>query len=458
MQTLMEQERLAGEYPDYSTFKHAVESVLNNHRGKRYVLICADIKSFCFVNEAFGMAAGDRLLYEVAASISSQIKPWEAFCRISGDSFVVFWMYRDRAELDQRFCSVAGSISRCAELTLRHFHPRLVGGACLIDAGPASDLENILNRAHIALKSAKRFQDGRLFLYEDENEAREVSRQRMETEFWESLEREELVLYLQPQVPIHTGLPQVFKAEVLVRWMRDGKLRAITGEFIDLFEQNGMIVDLDYYVFENVCRFIRENREAGRGPVCLSVNVSQTTMLQPDFTDHFCRVKAAYGIQRGEIVLEFTERTAVRNFKQFIGILEGLRQEGFICAMDDFGTGQSSLNVLQNLPLDVLKLDCMFFAGNENLKRRKIVVSSVLQMAKQLSMKTVAEGVEDLETAAFLRDMGCDYIQGHVYYRPGPIDDFEVMLKSYWPLIENENKVLRLNQYLDRSCNGYDRG
>ncbi|NCB31144.1 MAG: EAL domain-containing protein, partial [Clostridia bacterium] len=215
------------------------------------------------------------------------------------------------------------------------------------------------------------------------------------------------------------------RAETLVRWQDEaGETVAMPGEFIGLFERNGMIVELDHYVFKRTCRLLRRLLDQSRRPIQLSVNVSRITMLQPEFVATYCQMKELYRIPNGCLELEFTENGVVEDMEAFAKLVLTLRTRGFLCAMDDFGAGQSSLNVLQRLPLDTLKLDREFFEKTQDNGRNKTVVSCVLQMARQLEMNTVAEGIETPEQVAQLRDLGCDYIQGYVFAKPMPSEYF----------------------------------
>ena len=156
--------------------------------------------------------------------------------------------------------------------------------------------------------------------------------------------------------------------------------------------------------------------------------------MRPNCIEKYKAVKERYSVSNGEIELEFSESAAVENPYKFEKIIDGMKQCGFLCTMDDFGTGDTSLNLLQNLPVDMIKLDKMFFYGRiVNKSRHDIIVKSVLQMAKRLGIRTVVEGVETLEQVEELRKMGCDYIQGYVYSMPLPEEEYEGMLISGMP-------------------------
>lgn len=259
-------------------------------------------------------------------------------------------------------------------------------------------------------------------IFDDEMRRRVVRELQLEAGMKDALKKEEFVLYMQPQVPMRRE--KRIRAEVLVRWKKEDGSILMPGEFIGLFERDGLIVDLDRYVFEHACSYLREwlDRGCNHG---IAVNISRMSMLTPGFVEEYSSIKKKYGIPDGLIELEFTENVVVENLKSFMEITVELQKNGFRCAMDDFGTSQSSLNVLKTLPLDVLKLDRLFFQSEDfERERGRAVVDCVVQMARVLHMTTVAEGVEGHRQVEELAEMGCDYIQGFIFAKPMPAEDF----------------------------------
>ena len=259
-------------------------------------------------------------------------------------------------------------------------------------------------------------------VYSEEMREQALKNLRLEAEMREAIRTDAFVLYLQPQKSMkeHNA---ILRAEVLVRWQHSAEELMMPGEFIPLFERSGAIVQLDLYVFEKACRILQRANAQGH-KLCLAVNVSRITMLQPDFVTSYQRLKEQYGLADGTIELEFTEDVAVENDARFRQTVIALKQQGFLCAIDDFGVGQSSLNVLQNLPIDVLKLDRRFFQVEQEPRRGYIVIANVIRMAGELGICTVAEGIEQPEQVGVLAEMGCAYIQGYVFERPLPAEEY----------------------------------
>ena len=201
-------------------------------------------------------------------------------------------------------------------------------------------------------------------------------------------------------------------------------------QFIPLFEHNGMITQLDRLMFEKACAWLHAYLKEGRPPINLAVNVSRLDLFQDDFLDWYTAVKQRYAIPDGLLELEFTESVMLKDDQIFLHVVEELRRRGFICSLDDFGSGYSSLNILKNLPIQVLKLDILFFRQSVDIGRERIIIRNILTMAHELQMKTIAEGVETAEQVEFLKAAGCDIVQGYVYFKPMPLASFDQVLRE----------------------------
>ena len=412
---------------NFEGFKRRARQLLEGRGGRGYAVWYGDIKRFKYINDAFGYDAGDRLLRHWAGLLTAEEREGdEVFCRVSADNFVALRRCDGEEDLYPRFERMARELGAFPELARRRFMPELAAGVYLVgDNAEGLSLEEMINRANMAQKSVKDGRGSRLALYDEALRSRVLREMELDGRLHAALQHREFELYLQPQVPASPEARRgPLRAEALVRW-RDPDGRMIQpGEFIPLFERSGKIAQVDLYMLQEACRFLVKARQALGRPLCVAVNVSRISMLRPGFVEDYRRVRDAWGVPAGALELEFTESIAVENFEPFREAVTALRQSGFLCAMDDFGTGQSSLNCLQNLPLDVLKLDQAFFLSASDPGRRDTVVASVLAMARRLSMRTVAEGVESAGEARLLQEMGCDYIQGYVYSRPVPAEQY----------------------------------
>lgn len=412
-------------YLNYEGFQKEVQRLLQQYPERNYSLWYSDVKKFKFINDVYGYDVGDRLLQYWSDCIARDAREEEAFCRVSADNFAALRWYDEYDELEERFIKSSQNLAQFPDLADKRFPVEMVSGIYLIEkTADMLSMGEMLNRANMAQKSVKMLPGSQLAYYTDEMRRKEIQELLLATEMEEAMQKERFVLYFQPQKCIQPTLEGIVRAEVLVRWKRDDGPLVMPAQFIDLFEKNGMIVELDYYMFEHSCRFMQNMLKRLEHPICLSVNVSRITMLQTGFAEKYRDLRIQYEIPENYIELEFTENGVVEDLEGFAKLIGTLQQYGFRCAMDDFGTGQSSLNTLQSLPLDVLKLDRNFFYGTQTSKRNQIIVSSILQMARLLGMHTVAEGIESKAQVVSLGQMGCDYIQGYVYSRPLPAAEF----------------------------------
>ena len=187
-------------------------------------------------------------------------------------------------------------------------------------------------------------------------------------------------------------------------------------------------------MFEQACIWLKSYLDGGGRPVDIAVNVSKVGIFQPGFVEYYVAVKKKYGIPDHMLELEFTENILAVDTELFSDLVIKLRKEGFLCSLDDFGSGYSSLNLLKDLPVDALKLDILFFRKSRDVRRERIVVSNFINMAKQLNITTIAEGVEEEDTVEFLQNADCDVIQGYIFAKPMPKEEFEAMLGGTAPL------------------------
>ena len=287
----------------------------------------------------------------------------------------------------------------------------------------------MIDRANMAQKSIKEQIGSQMTFYTEEIRNQTIKETEMEALGKEALEKEEFVIFMQPKVNIQEG-NIIAGAEALVRWNSSQRGMISPGEFIPLFEKTGLVVDLDRYMFEKACQWLRNYLDAGRPALNVAVNVSRLGLFQEDFVEYYSGIKQKYRIPDFLLELEFTESVMLDDSSAFKNVVEILKKNGFRCSLDDFGSGYSSLNVLKNLSIDILKLDILFFKEGTDLRREQVVIANTVAMAKELNIRTIAEGVEDTEQVEFLKSIGCDVVQGYVFSRPMPLMEFDKMLKE----------------------------
>jgi diguanylate cyclase (GGDEF)-like protein len=417
-------------YLNFEGFKRQM-GMINRRRNDVRLAICSfDVIRFKYINEVFGYDVGDIVLNNVADMFSRNLEEEEFMCRVSADKFCALLTYHDDHKLYERMRAFVEAVSEFFKLNYEgKFIVELAMGIYRLPSGAKESVDSMLNMAVIARKRAKQEIGTRVRFYDEELSNAAKREIKLETEMEEAIKNNEFRVYLQPQVHIgpdsESEATATYRAEALCRWIRNGKMYATPGEFIPLFEHDGRITKLDMYMIENVCNVIRRFREVEHINSCLAVNVSRATLLQPDFIDRFEALADEYGILPGELEMEFTEGTAATDFDMFNEVIDRLKKRGVCCAMDDFGSEYSSLSVLQNLSLDVLKLDKKFFeTAVETGTRQDSIVRDTITMAKNLNMMTVAEGIEDDEQIEQLKRASCDYIQGFAYARPMPVPEY----------------------------------
>ncbi|NBK96854.1 MAG: EAL domain-containing protein [Erysipelotrichia bacterium] len=223
-------------------------------------------------------------------------------------------------------------------------------------------------------------------------------------------------MYLQPKISIESG--KVIGAEALARWVVDGEVQYYPDEFIPIFENNGFICELDLYMLEEVCICLKTGIEKGLDMIPISINQSKVLFYRTNYLDSLKEILNCYKVDPSLIIIEVTETVTMENMSGVKDIIKGLHDLGFKVSMDDFGSGYSSLNVLQKLDIDELKLDRVFLMNSEYTFKQRKVIESIVRLAKELNISTVSEGVETKEQLAFLKAISCDIAQGYYYSKP----------------------------------------
>lgn len=397
-------------------FVRAVETMLEadkaNVAAGQYALIYFDVIRFKAINDMFGMEKGDNLLMYIADAIVRLVREDAAVCRLDADRFAVF-THDAGSELESL-------VERLLEAITRYDLPFKITCNVGIYITTAEELsvDSMIDRAVLAQSSIKGSYTSQYNFYMESLRKDMLSEQEISGIMATALEEKQFVLYYQPQYNHATGM--LVGAEALVRWIHPERGMISPGVFIPIFERNGFITKLDLYVFEQACAFVRKCMDEGLPIVPVSSNFSRYDIFQPDFVGKLEALRQKYDVPTKYLRVEITESAVVGGSKHANDIVKRLHDCGYIVEMDDFGSGYSSLNVLKDIDLDIIKLDMLFLSTGSDGKRGGTILSSMVRMAKWLGMPVIAEGVETLEQADFLRSIGCEYIQGYLYSRPLP--------------------------------------
>ncbi len=424
IQHLSTHDALSG-LPNRMLFRTRCESLLQG--GSRLALSCLNMDDFRYVNETFGLAAGDQLLREVAERLRKVLGDADGVCRWSADEFLV--MIASATDLDSvsELCArIAAAVSRPFEVGGTSLELTLSQGVAQFPED-ASGFDELLGQAAAALQAAKGAGKN-IVRY-----ATAGANDRVREHFWiaqglrRALQQREFEIHYQPQIELASG--RLAGAEALLRWRDPERGLVAPGRFIGVAEQTGLIVDIGAWVVEQVCADAARWKAGGFGDIQLSLNVSLVQMRRGGFASILADAMARHGLDAGQLEVELTESVFMDDALQMRAVLADLKRSGLRISIDDFGTGYSSLAYLRRLEVDRLKVDQTFVRGITDDADAAAIVSAVIQMAHALSLSVVAEGVEDEATMLRLREMGCDQAQGFLFDAALPREDFERRLR-----------------------------
>lgn len=415
-------DRLTGLYSK-EFFYHSANDMIRKNPDQEYDIICSDIENFKLINDIYGIPSGDMLLCKVA-DVYKEVVGERGICgHLNADQFVCLVERRGQEYSDGYFAEINEKIRGLTDMK------NLVMKWGVYQVKDRSLLvEQMFDRALMAARSIWG-QYGKHFMFFDDEMHNKLVREQAITDVMETaLEEDQFEVYLQPQYNIKKNC--LSGAEALIRWNHPEWGFQSPGVFIPLFEKNGFITKLDQFVWRRACAVLQEWQERGYPDIPISVNVSRADIYNVNLPDILMDTIGRYKIPPQRLHLELTESAYTENPSQIIENVGRLRELGFLFEMDDFGSGYSSLNMLNNLPIDVLKLD-MEFIRNETAKSvTPGILYFVIQMAHSMNLHTVAEGVETKEQLERLSAIDCDYVQGYYFAKPMPRGEFENFLKD----------------------------
>ena len=389
---------------------------------QKYSVVIMDIVQFKAVNEFCGRAEGDRLLKFIAECFQwyEDHRKDTYACHVRADIFCLCTQYEDVRELENIVSEIKTKID---EFPFTYKVQPSFGIGISPEREPAvSYLKDCATMAMNSVKG-KVYQTYAIF---GEKMRRQLMRERqVENDIVGALENGELVLYIQPKVNMSTG--RIIGGEALVRWLHPEKGLVPPGEFIPVLEKNGFIINVDEYIWEKVFAYLGKLKEEGRELVPISINVSRLHAYDTQLAENLIRLREKYDIPAEYVPLELTESAFLEDEKGMYQRMENLRSQGFLVSMDDFGTGYSTMNMLKNQTLDEIKIDREFIRDLEKDKSQ-IIIRNTIAMLQQLGAHIVIEGVETEEQKEFLLGCNCTDVQGFLFYRPMPVEEFDRLL------------------------------
>ena len=418
----LQRDRLTGVY-DREAFLDKAGSMIAAQGPGYYVLSCLDVDKFKVINEKYGMAKGDEILKFLAETFNKGFSELGGICgRITADVFAVLY---PRKFINSNEVENIRRVASTPKLLLR---PIVISVGEYVITDIELPVSTMFDRAALAVKTIKGRFDTRTAIFDESMMEQELREQEVADEMGGALKTNQFEAWFQPQYDHSSGA--LIGAEVLTRWHHLKKGLLMPCDFIPIFERNGFLYEMDKFIWEQVCVTLRRWLDEGDEPLPLSVNISRYDIIQRDFYETLTRLVKKYNIPTKLLRLELTESAFNYPNDEIVSMAERLAKFGFTIAIDDFGSGYSLLNTLKNVPANILKLD-MHFLEDDGTARGRDIVESVVLMTKSFGMPVIAERVETRQQADFLKSVGCHYVQGYLYAKPMPVEEYEELAKNH---------------------------
>ena len=425
MEAQLNKDELTG-LPNMEKLKSLCSALLTTQVTADYMLLSGDISQFKTINDQFGFGMGDKLLQAYAAILQRNVLPEACCARISSDLFVLLLRFENWEQLAARVREMDNELDEWRRQQLLPYTVRTVYGAYHVPKAQHYDVQLMLDMANYARLEAKRSTGIPLVLYNERMRQEALFCQELNGKLEESLTNGEIEVWHQAKVDMRTGT--IVGSEALVRWNHPQRGLLLPGSFIPLFERNGLVTSIDFFVFEQTCRSIRSWKLRNLPLHSVSCNFSRLHFDRPNFTQRLADIADRHGVPRHLLEIEITESAIMNNPEAVWVQIVQLKEMGFKTAIDDFGAGYSSLGIVQMLDTDCLKIDRSFIQRDLPGRRAQIVLGNIIRLAEDLGMNVICEGVETAEQAAIIMKLGCHTAQGFFYAKPEPTHDFEARL------------------------------
>ena len=397
--------------------------LLNKNNSNQYIMAIFDVKKFKYINHTYGYNYGNYILKIIAKAIDEKFNNDETCGRLNGDSFIILAKNYKNFNVDLKeflMDTIYRSNSRGKDIVLNFNF-----GLYVIE-NKKENLSEMIDKVIIAWNHVKVTNKLDAYYYDENLMKYLMEEETLEKSMKDALANGEFKVYLQAMVNLQND--KICGAEALVRWISPKMGFLPPDRFISLFEKNGFIVDVDFYVLETIFNKLNEYLEKGIKDFVFAVNQSRETISDPDYIKSLVKLIKKYNIPPQLIELEVTENIFIDNYEKILEVLNQVRALGFKISMDDFGSGYSSLNLLKDMPINILKIDRLFLNETSNSSRGKLIIKSVIELAKNLQINVVCEGVETEEHEAFLKNVECEIAQGYLYGKPMPMEEFNKLM------------------------------
>lgn len=407
-------------------FRTECAALLGQAGDNGYALLYGDLIQFKTINETYGFFVGDQLLCAYGGILQKCAGIGECCARLSADHFVLMLRYEGWDQLAARIHGLDLALDAWRRAQNMPYKIGTVFGVYLVGKAKERNIQVMLDLANYARREAKRSMKNTLVLYDEKMRQDALLQQDLNGRLELALENGEIEAWFQAKVDMRTG--GLMGSEALVRWKHPTRGLLMPGSFIPLFERNGSVTAIDFHMFQQACKALQHWRSLGLPLFTVSCNFSSLHFDHADFPEQLAKIAALYQTPHELLEVEITESAIMQNPEGARAQIHQLKMHGFMTAIDDFGSGYSSLGQLQLLTADVIKLDRSFVQRDLSGARAQIVLGNVIRMATDLGISVICEGVENEEQAAILMRLGCFNAQGFYYAKPVPSATFEERL------------------------------
>ena len=413
-------------------FRIDAEPILNGRRKIDYYLLSIDIEQFKIINDLYGYEEGDKVIAFLGAVLKKYLDVQSYVTRFNAECFVVLKKAKEISEVEEYLKVVFKEVEERVSRHDAEYKLILKAGIYRI-VEEDMVLSSIIDKANLVKSNMEIGHESVYALYSEAMRQTALEEKMMENDMENALKSGQFKVYLQPQVDLETK--KIVSAEALVRWIEPEKGMIPPIKFIPLFEKNGFICKLDHFVWEESIKTLAKWRENGQMMVPISINLSRVDVQKKGMIEGLVKLFDTYKIHPKWVKAELTESVCLENDRVVMEKMEQLKSYDVKVAIDDFGSGYSSLNMLKKMPVDILKIDKSFLDyEGEMPEKDEIIIRDMVDLGRHLRMQIVAEGVETLEQSDFLECIGCDIAQGYYYGAPMPIEKFEQLLEDNYKM------------------------
>ena len=387
-------------------------------------MLAISVNRFRLINELYGHDFGEKVLLAITETLNKCLENCRGIIgKDGGSTFIIYAEHHENYEelmgkLTSAINNVVGDVGVSISIGVYPF------------VDPQMDKETIIGRTEATADSLTKDYSKKIAIYNEEKQAKTLHMEELLNSFQQALDEEQFKLYFQPKYNIAGDKPVFASAEVLVRWISPKFGFVNPGEFINLFEENGLISQLDSYIFEKAAKYMGGWKKKYGKVIPLSINLSRVDIYRPSLVEDIIKFVDSNNIPRSSYYVEITESAFVEDAKEVIPVISKIRESGFKVEIDDFGSGYSSFGALIDLPFDVLKIDMQIIRSMDRNPKVREIIKMIINLAKTMDAITVAEGVETAEQCEFLKESGCDVGQGYFLSKPLPLEDFKKLIEK----------------------------